>query len=433
MTDVLAGLDTPSQERRLVTEVPGPAVAGADRPPGAAVSSAVGSDAAGLRRAGRRRRRCVDVDGNSLIDLGSGIAVVSVGNAAPRGGRRACRQQVGRVHAHLLHGHALRGLRRGLRGARAAHPGRPREAVGAVQLRRRGGGERGQGRAARHRPAGGRRLRPRLPRPDQPHDGADREEHALQARLRAVRRRGLPRADVLPVPRPAGHDRRRGRRPGASSWSRPRSARPTSPPCSSSRSRARAASSSRRRGLPARHRRLVPARRARCSSPTRSRPASAGPATGSPARHEGVVPDLVTTAKGIAGGLPLAARDRPRRAHGRRAHRRPRRHLRRQPGRLRRRARRRSSTMREQDLAGAARAIEATMLPRLRALQERHRRDRRRARPRRDARASSSSGPAPPSPTPALTGPVARACHAQGVVVLTAARSATCCASCPRW
>ena len=33
----------------------------------------------------------------------------------------------------------------------------------------------------------------------------------------------------------------------------------------------------------------------------------AAPATGSPATHEGVVPDLITTAKGIAGGLPLAA------------------------------------------------------------------------------------------------------------------------------
>ena len=56
--------------------------------------------------------------------------------------------------------------------------------------------------------------------------------------------------------------------------------------------------------------------------------------------HEGVVPDLVTVAKGIAGGLPLSARHRPGRADGRRAPRRPRRHLRRQPGRLRRGPRR---------------------------------------------------------------------------------------------
>ena len=56
--------------------------------------------------------------------------------------------------------------------------------------------------------------------------------------------------------------------------------------------------------------------------------------------HEGVVPDLVTTAKGIAGGLPLAGGHRPRRADGRGPRRWPRWHLRRQPRRLRRRARR---------------------------------------------------------------------------------------------
>ena len=51
--------------------------------------------------------------------------------------------------------------------------------------------------------------------------------------------------------------------------------------------------------------------------------------------HEGVVPDLVCTAKGIAGGLPLAGSDRAGRDHGRAARRWARRHLRRQPGGLR--------------------------------------------------------------------------------------------------
>ncbi len=55
--------------------------------------------------------------------------------------------------------------------------------------------------------------------------------------------------------------------------------------------------------------------------------------------HEGVEPDLVTLAKGIAGGLPLGGGDRPGVHHGRRARRWPRRHVRRQPDRLRRRAR----------------------------------------------------------------------------------------------
>ena len=35
----------------------------------------------------------VDADGNSLIDFGSGIAVVSVGNAAPRGWPRGWRSR----------------------------------------------------------------------------------------------------------------------------------------------------------------------------------------------------------------------------------------------------------------------------------------------------------------------------------------------------
>ena len=45
--------------------------------------------------------------------------------------------------------------------------------------------------------------------------------------------------------------------------------------------------------------------------------------------HEGVVPDLITTAKGIAGGSAAGRGDRPRGDHGRRARRRPRRHVRR--------------------------------------------------------------------------------------------------------
>src|SRR5688500_8142428 len=82
MTDVLAGLDTPIQERRLVTEVPGPRSRELTARRASAVSAAVGSVLpVFVERAGGGV--VVDVDGNSLIDLGSGIAVVSVGNAAP--------------------------------------------------------------------------------------------------------------------------------------------------------------------------------------------------------------------------------------------------------------------------------------------------------------------------------------------------------------
>ena len=69
-------------------------------------------------------------------------------------------------------------------------------------------------------------------------------------------------------------------------------------------------------GLPARARRVC-AGNGMCSSPTRSSPASAVPAMFA-CEHEGIVPDLITTAKGIAGGLPLAAVHRPGRDHGRR-------------------------------------------------------------------------------------------------------------------
>src|SRR3954465_5229276 len=70
------------QQRNLVTEIPGPgSLERLDRKK-AHVADGVGTTlpvfvvAAG-------GGVIVDVDGNSLIDLGSGIAVVSVGNAAP--------------------------------------------------------------------------------------------------------------------------------------------------------------------------------------------------------------------------------------------------------------------------------------------------------------------------------------------------------------
>ncbi len=76
-------------------------------------------------------------------------------------------------------------------------------------------------------------------------------------------------------------------------------------------------------------------------------------------------------------------------------------------------------TMREQDLAGAARAIEATMVPRLRALQERTPAigD---VRGRGAMIAVELVRPGTTDPDPALAAAVARHCHAEGVVVLTA-------------
>ena len=133
---------------------------------------------------------------------------------------------------------------------------------------------------------------------------------------------------------------------------------------------------------------------------------------------EGVVPDLVTTAKGMAGGLPLAA------VTGRAelmdaVH----------PGGLGgtyggnpvacAAALGAIATMRADDLAGAARAIGERMLPRLRTLAERHPEigD---VRGRGAMIALELVRPGTTEPDAALAGAVAKACHAQGVVVLTA-------------
>ncbi|MCZ2811971.1 4-aminobutyrate--2-oxoglutarate transaminase [Modestobacter sp. VKM Ac-2979] len=83
MTDLLVSPLTPAQERRLVTEVPGPRSRALSARRAATVSAGVGTTLpVFVERAGGGV--VVDVDGNSLIDLGAGIAVVNVGNAAPR-------------------------------------------------------------------------------------------------------------------------------------------------------------------------------------------------------------------------------------------------------------------------------------------------------------------------------------------------------------
>src|ERR687894_660842 len=104
--------------------------------------------------------------------------------------------------------------------------------------------------------------------------------------------------------------------------------------------------------------------------------------------HEGVVPDLVTTAKGIAGGLPLAG------LTGR-------------------------AELMDAVHTGAARAIEATMLPRLRTLQERTGviGD---VRGRGAMLAVELVKPGTHEPDAELTTRITKACHAQGVITLTA-------------
>jgi 4-aminobutyrate aminotransferase/(S)-3-amino-2-methylpropionate transaminase len=133
---------------------------------------------------------------------------------------------------------------------------------------------------------------------------------------------------------------------------------------------------------------------------------------------EGIVPDLITTAKGIAGGLPLAA------VTGRAeimdaAH----------SGGLGgtyggnpvacAAALGSIETMKELDLNARARAIGATMLPRLRAMQEKFNiiGD---VRGRGAMIAVELVKPGSKEPNPEATAALARACHAEGLLVLTA-------------
>ena len=82
LTDVSIGGPALPQERRIVTAVPGPRSRALAARRSAAVSAAVGS-VLPVYAAAAGGGVVVDVDDNSFIDLGSGIAVTSVGNSAP--------------------------------------------------------------------------------------------------------------------------------------------------------------------------------------------------------------------------------------------------------------------------------------------------------------------------------------------------------------
>jgi len=102
MTDTLlpATTDLP-QERRLVTELPGPRSRALMERRTSAVSAGVGGTMPVFaERAGGGV--IVDVDGNSLIDLGSGIAVTTVGNAHPRVVERVQRQVADFTHTCFM-------------------------------------------------------------------------------------------------------------------------------------------------------------------------------------------------------------------------------------------------------------------------------------------------------------------------------------------
>ncbi|MBV9092492.1 MAG: 4-aminobutyrate--2-oxoglutarate transaminase [Streptosporangiaceae bacterium] len=101
MTEHAPGGSRLPQQRRLVTEIPGPAsrdlLARRERAVARGVSTMLPvfvTDADG--------GVITDVDGNSLIDFGSGIAVVSVGNAAPRVAARVAEQAARFTHTCFM-------------------------------------------------------------------------------------------------------------------------------------------------------------------------------------------------------------------------------------------------------------------------------------------------------------------------------------------
>jgi 4-aminobutyrate aminotransferase/(S)-3-amino-2-methylpropionate transaminase len=101
MTSAVAGGPGLPQERRLVTAIPGPKSTELMARRNAAVSAGLGTtlpvfiEAAG-------GGVVVDADGNSLIDMGSGIAVVSVGNAATAVAERVSAQVAAFTHTCFM-------------------------------------------------------------------------------------------------------------------------------------------------------------------------------------------------------------------------------------------------------------------------------------------------------------------------------------------
>jgi 4-aminobutyrate aminotransferase / (S)-3-amino-2-methylpropionate transaminase / 5-aminovalerate transaminase len=414
MTGVLTGAETPAQERRLVTEIPGPRSAALLERRAATVSAGVGTTLpVFVERAGGGV--VVDVDGNSLIDLGSGIAVVSVGNAAPRVVEAVQQQVAAFTHTCFMvtpyEGYVsvceeLARLTPGSHAKKSALFNTGSEAVeNAVKIARLATGRQAvvvfehayHGRTnltmaltAKNMPYKHRfgpfapeiyRVPMSYPFRDEP--GLSGAEAALRALRQVETQVGAANVAAVLIEPIQGEGGfvvpAAGFLPAVQEWCQAAGAVFVADEIQTGFCR-----------------------------------------TGDwfACDAEGVVPDLITTAKGIAGGMPLAA------VTGRAeimdaVH----------SGGLGgtyggnpvacAAALATIETMRELDLAGAARAIEATMVPRLRALQERTGviGD---VRGRGAMLAVELVRPGTTEPDAELAGRIARACHTQGVVVLTA-------------
>ncbi len=401
------------QERRLVTELPGPRSKELFARKQSAVSNGVGTTfPVFIERAGGGV--LVDVDGNSLIDLGSGIAVVSVGNSAPRVVQAVTDQVAAFTHTCFMitpyEGYVevceqLAALTPGTHAKKSALFNSGSEAVeNAVKI-------------ARH--ATGRTA---IVVFDHAYHGRTNLTMALTAKNMPYKEGFGPFApEVYRVP--MSYPFRDGDASGAEAAAKAIDIITTQ--VGASNVAAVLIEPIQGEGgfiVPATG--FLPAISAWCSDNGALLIADEIQTgfcrTGAwfACDHEGVVPDLITLAKGIAGGLPLAA--------------------------VTGRAEIMDSvhsgglggtyggnpiacaaalgaieTMRELDLVAAAQTIETTMMQRLSAMQARHDviGD---IRGRGAMIAMELVKPGTTEPNSALAGAIAKACHAEGVVVLTA-------------
>ncbi len=401
------------QERRLVTELPGPRSQELFARKQSAVSNGVGTTfPVFIERAGGGV--LVDVDGNSLIDLGSGIAVVSVGNAAPRVVQAVTEQVAAFTHTCFMitpyEGYVevceqLAAVTPGTHAKKSALFNSGSEAVeNAVKIARQATGRTAivvfdhayHGRTnltmaltAKNMPykEGFGPFAPEVYRVPMSYPFRDGDASGAQAAAKAidiittqVGASNVAAVLIEPIQGEGGFIvPANGFLPAISAWCKDNGALLIADEIQTGFCRTGAWFA--------------------CD-------------------HEGVVPDLITLAKGIAGGLPLAA------VTGRAeimdaVH----------SGGLGgtyggnpvacSAALGAIETMRELDLVGAAQAIETTMMQRLSAMQARHDviGD---IRGRGAMIAMELVKPGTTEPNPALAGAIAKACHAEGVVVLTA-------------
>ena len=148
-----------------------------------------------------------DVDGRRYIDFAAGIAVLNTGHRHPRVMAAVAQQAEAFAHT-CFHVAPYESYVRLAERLNALAPGRFREEVPVPVGGCGGGRERDQDRALLHQAFGGHRFLRRVSRAHAHDHGAHRQGDALQARLRAVSRRGLSRRISAALPRDHRSSRR---------------------------------------------------------------------------------------------------------------------------------------------------------------------------------------------------------------------------------